>query len=88
MAGGIRYLATFGASGWVRKLHLQPLGVTGELPWPEHPYSLKRNFPFHWLFSDLLLSGSDLKGREFKEEGRPELRGKKPRFTEVLALPP
>jgi hypothetical protein len=29
---------------------------------------LKTNFPFHWLFSDLLLSGSDLeKESEFKE---------------------
>jgi hypothetical protein len=29
---------------------------------------LKRNFPFHWLFSDLLLSGSDLeRERGFKE---------------------
>jgi hypothetical protein len=35
------------------------------VPWPEYPYSLKRNFSFHWLLSDLLLSESDLKGREF-----------------------
>jgi hypothetical protein len=55
--------ATFGASGWVRKLNLQPSGVTEELPWPEHSYSLKRNFPFHQLFLNLLLSGSDLKER-------------------------
>jgi hypothetical protein len=69
MAGGVRDLATFGASGQVRTLHLHPSGVTRELPWPEHPYSLKRNFPFHQLFSDLL-SGSDLKReREFKEGG-------------------
>jgi hypothetical protein len=32
MAGGVRDLATFGASGWVRKLCLQPLGDTGECP--------------------------------------------------------
>jgi hypothetical protein len=54
------------------------LGVTRELPWPEHHYSLKRNFPFHQLFSDLLLSGSYLeKEREFKEKGSQELRVKK-----------
>jgi hypothetical protein len=53
------------------------LGLTGELSWPEYLYSLKRNFPFHQLFLDLLLTGSDLKGREFKEGGRQELRGKK-----------
>jgi hypothetical protein len=64
---GFQYLATFGASGWVRKLHLQPLRPIGQLPKPKHPYSLKRNFPFHWPFLDLLLSGLDLKGREFKE---------------------
>jgi hypothetical protein len=63
MAGGVKYLATFGTSGRVRKLHLQPSGVTRELPWPKHLHSLKRNIPFHQLFSDLLLSGSDLKGR-------------------------
>jgi hypothetical protein len=83
MAGRVQYLAAFGASGQVRKLHLQPLGVTGDFPWPEHPYSLKRNFLFHWLFSDLLLSGSDLKGRAFNEGGSQELRGKKPQCTEV-----
>jgi hypothetical protein len=47
----------FAASGWVRKLHLQPLGDTRECPGQNN---LKRNFPFHQLFSDLLLSGSDL----------------------------
>jgi hypothetical protein len=57
---GFRYLATFGASGWVRKLNLQPSGVTGELPRSEHPYSLKRNFPFYQLFSDIFISRSDL----------------------------
>jgi hypothetical protein len=60
MAGGVRDLASFGASGWVRKLHLQPLGDTGECPGQNTFYSLKRDFPFHWLFSDLLLSRSDL----------------------------
>jgi hypothetical protein len=45
---------------------------------------LKRNFPFHWLFLDLLLSGSDLeRKREFKEGGSGELRRKKPQFIEV-----
>jgi hypothetical protein len=63
MAGGVRDLATFAASGQVRKLHLYLSGVIRELPQPEHPYSLKRNFPFHQPFSDLFLSGSDLKGR-------------------------
>jgi hypothetical protein len=40
------------------------------VPQPEHPYSLKKTFPFHWVFSDLLLSGSDLereRDRELKE---------------------
>jgi hypothetical protein len=38
------------------------------VPQPEHTYSLKRNFPSHQLFLDLLLSGSDLeREREFKE---------------------
>jgi hypothetical protein len=84
MSGGIQYLATFEASGQVRKLHLQPLGVTRELPQPEHCYSLKRNFPFPWLLSDLLISGSDLKGREFKVGGSREVREKKkPWCTEV-----
>jgi hypothetical protein len=68
-----KYLATFGASGWVRKLHLQPLGLTEELPQQEHPFSLKRNFPFYKLFLDLLLSGSDLKRSEFKEGWSREL---------------
>jgi hypothetical protein len=59
------------------------------VPLPEYPYGWKRNFPFHQLFSDFLLSRSDLKGREFKE-GRRELRvkRKKTQCTEVLALPP
>jgi hypothetical protein len=55
MAGGV-----FEASGWVRKLHLQPLGDTGECPCQNTFYGLKTNFPFCWLFPDLLLSGSDL----------------------------
>jgi hypothetical protein len=39
---------------------------------------LKRNFPSHQLFVDLLLGGSDLeREREFKEGGNRELRGKK-----------
>jgi hypothetical protein len=44
---------------------------------PARVYSLKRNFPFHQLFSDLLLSGSNLKGREFKNVQSQELRRKK-----------
>jgi hypothetical protein len=61
MAGGVRDLASFGASGWVRKLHLQPLGDTGECPGQNtFFFGLKTNFHFHRLFSDLLLSGSDL----------------------------
>jgi hypothetical protein len=58
-------------------LHLQHLGLTRELLWIGHSCSLKRNFLFHWLFLDLLLSWSDLKGREFKEGGSQESRGKK-----------
>jgi hypothetical protein len=61
MAGGVRDLATFGASGWVRKLHLQPFGDTGEYLGQNTFCGLKTNFPFHWLFSDLPLSWSDLK---------------------------
>jgi hypothetical protein len=57
------------------------------LPQPKHPYRMKRNFPFHLLFLDLLLSRSDLKGREFKEGGSQELRGKKSQCTDILALP-
>jgi hypothetical protein len=65
MAGGVQDLSPFGASGKVRKLHLQP---PGSLLRPKHTYSLKRNFPFHRLFSDILLSGSDLeRERLFKE---------------------
>jgi hypothetical protein len=60
MAGGVQDLATFGASGQVRKLCLQPLGDTGECPGQNTFFGLKTNFLFHWLFSDLLLSGSDL----------------------------
>jgi hypothetical protein len=70
MVGGVQDLAAFGASGQVRKLHLWSSGVTGELPHPEHPYSLERDFPFHRLFLDLVLSGSDLeREREFKGGG-------------------
>jgi hypothetical protein len=68
MAGGVQYSTTFGASRQVRKLHLEPSGLTGELPSQSTLYSLKRNF-FHRLFSDFLLSGSDVKGRECKEGG-------------------
>jgi hypothetical protein len=60
---------------------------TGELPQPDHPCSLKRNFPSYQPFSDLLLGGSDLKGREFKEGGSRELKGKKAWCTEVLVTP-
>jgi hypothetical protein len=76
MAGGVQDLATFAASVQVRKLHLQPLAVIGECP-GQSTYSLKRNFPFHQLFSHLLLSRSDLKGREFKEGRSQDLRGKR-----------
>jgi hypothetical protein len=45
-----------------------------------HPYSLKRNFPFHQLFSDFLLHESDLerkrereREREFKEREKKAL---------------
>jgi hypothetical protein len=42
MAGGVQDLAAFGASGWIRKLHLQPLGV----PWPEHLLWLEEKLSF------------------------------------------
>jgi hypothetical protein len=70
MAEGVQGLAAFVASGWVRKLHLQPSGDTGECPGQNTFYSLKRNFLFHWLFLELCLSRSDLereKELEFKE---------------------
>jgi hypothetical protein len=73
MAGRVQDLAAFGASGQVRKLHLQPLVDTRECPGQNTFYSLKTNFPFHWLFSDLLLSGSDLERErelEFKERNK------------------
>jgi hypothetical protein len=73
MAGGVQDLATFGASGQVRKLHLQSLGDTRECSYQNTFYGLKRNFPFHQLFSDLLLSRSDLEREselEFKERKR------------------
>jgi hypothetical protein len=60
MAGEVQDLATFGASGRVRKLHLQLLDDTGECPGQNTFLGLKTNFPFHRLFSDLLLSRSDL----------------------------
>jgi hypothetical protein len=60
MAGGVRDLAAFGASGWVRKLYLQPLGDSRECPSQNTFFGLKTNFLFHRLFLDLLLSGSDL----------------------------
>jgi hypothetical protein len=60
MAGGVGDLAAFGASGWVRKLRLKPLGDTGEGPGQNTFYGLKTNFLFHWLFLELLLSGSVL----------------------------
>jgi hypothetical protein len=55
MAGGVQDLAAFGASGQVKKLHLHPLGDTGECPIQNTFYSLKRKFPFHQLFLDFLL---------------------------------
>jgi hypothetical protein len=66
MAGGVRDLAT---SGQVRKLHLQPLGDTGECPGQNTICGLKTYFPFHRLFLDLPLNWSDLEKRElvFKE---------------------
>jgi hypothetical protein len=72
-------LAVFDLAGWVLiRNHLWSLragqevassafGLTREWPQPAHSCNLKRNFPFHWLFLDLLLSRSDLKGKEFKE---------------------
>jgi hypothetical protein len=60
-------LSCLSALRQVRKLHLQPLGNTGECLGQNTFYSLKRNFPFHWLFLDLLLRGSDLE-RERKLE--------------------
>jgi hypothetical protein len=60
MAGGVQDLATFGASGQVRKLHLQPLGDTRECPSQNTFFGLKTNFPFYLLFLYFLLSGSDL----------------------------
>jgi hypothetical protein len=60
MAGGVQDLNAFGASGRVRKLCFQPLGDTGECPGQNTFFVLKTNFPFHRLFSDLLLSGSYL----------------------------
>jgi hypothetical protein len=60
MAGEVQDLAAFGASGQVRKLRFQPLGDTGECPCQNTLCGLKINFSFHWLFSDLPLSWSDL----------------------------
>jgi hypothetical protein len=60
MAGGVQDLATFGDSGQVRKLHLELSGDTREYLSQNTFYSLKRNFPVHRLFLDLLLSRSDL----------------------------
>jgi hypothetical protein len=59
MAGEVQDLATFGASGQVRKLHLQPLGDTGECP-GQNTLWLEDKLSFHWLFLDLPLSWSDL----------------------------
>jgi hypothetical protein len=56
MAGGVQDLAAFGASGRVKKLHLQLLGDTGECLGQNTFCGLKTNFPFHWLFLDLPLS--------------------------------
>jgi hypothetical protein len=66
MAGGVQDLAAFGASGQVRKLCLQLLGDTGECPGQNTIYGLKTNFPFHQLFSDLFLSGSDLERKRVR----------------------
>jgi hypothetical protein len=60
------------------------LGDTRECLGQNTFYVLKTNFPFHWLFLDLLLSGSDLERErelEFKE------RKKKPECTEVWLHP-
>jgi hypothetical protein len=60
------------------------LGDIRECPSQNTFYSLKRNFPFHWLFLDLLLRESDLERErelEFKE------REKKPWCTEVWLHP-
>jgi hypothetical protein len=57
---GSRDLASFGASGKVMKLCFHPLGDTRECPSQNTFFDLKTNFPFHQLFSDLLLSRSDL----------------------------
>jgi hypothetical protein len=60
IAGGVQDLATFGASEWVKKLHLQPLSDTRECPGKNTFFALKTNFPFYLLFLYFLLSGSDL----------------------------
>jgi hypothetical protein len=53
------------------------------VPWPEHPYSLKRNFPFHWLFSDLLLSESDLERERELKKREKSLSALKSGFTQI-----
>jgi hypothetical protein len=84
MAGRVQDLAAFGASGQVRNLHLHPLGDTRGCP-SQNPFGgLKTNFPFHWLFSDLTLSWSDL-DRECQRLRRG--KKKKPRCTEVEFCP-
>jgi hypothetical protein len=76
MAGGVQDLAAFGASGRVKKLRLQPLGDTGECPGQNNFFGLKTNFPFHQLFSDLLLSGSNLERElEFEERKKEKSLG-------------
>jgi hypothetical protein len=50
---------------------------------PEYPYILKRNFPFHQLSLDLLLSESDL-----ENEREREFKGRKKKALVHLGLPP
>jgi hypothetical protein len=81
IAGGVWDLATFGPSGQVKKFHLQPLGDMGECPSQNTFCGLKTNFHFHQLFSDLLLSGSDLERESYHLR-----RGKKKKSLGVLKL--
>jgi hypothetical protein len=77
MAGGVQYLATFGASGRVRK-HLQPLGVWQGVAPARAPLQLEEKFSFPLIvFRFLPKQVRSEREREFKEGGSRELRGKK-----------
>jgi hypothetical protein len=77
MAGRVWYLATFGASGRVRKLHLQPSGLTGGRPGQNTLIAWRETFLSTGYFRTSSLVGQIWKGESLRREGTKSWKEKK-----------